>query len=144
MNPAKEYLSQIKTLDSKIRRKQQEARELRDAALSLGSTQPDPDRVRSASPDPDPMASQVGRYVDIQKEVQAMIIELMELKHLIIGQIADLNNSDYMDVLWKRYVDLKTFSRIADEMGYDISTIFRIHGRALQAFNEKYNFVKLQ
>lgn len=143
MNPAKEYLSQIKTLDSKIRRKQQEARELRDAALSLGSTQPDPDRVRSASPDPDPMASQVGRYVDIQKEVQAMIIELMELKHLIIGQIADLNKSDYMDVLWKRYVDLKTFNRIADEMGYDISTIFRIHGRALQAFNEKYNFVKL-
>ena len=48
-----------------------------------------------------------------------------------------------MDVLWKRYVDLKTFSRIADEMGYDISTIFRIHGRALQAFNEKYNFVNL-
>ena len=143
MNPAKEYLSQIKTLDSKIRRKQQEARELRDAALSLGSTQPDPDRVRSASPDPDPMASQVGRYVDIQKEVQAMIIELMELKHLIIGQIMELDESDYMDVLWKRYVDLKTFSRIADEMGYDISTIFRIHGRALQAFNEKYNFVKL-
>lgn len=143
MNPAKEYLSQIKTLDSKIRRKQQEARELRDAALSLGSAQPNPDRVRSASPDPDPMASQVGRYVDIQKEVQAMIIELMELKHLIIGQIMELDESDYMDVLWKRYVDLKTFSRIADEMGYDISTIFRIHGRALQAFNEKYNFVKL-
>ncbi|MBR3236851.1 MAG: hypothetical protein IKF99_00275 [Oscillospiraceae bacterium] len=143
MNPAKEYLSQIKTLDSKIRRKQQEAKELRDAALSLGSTQMDPDRIRSASPDPDPMASQVGRYVDIQKEVQAMIIELMELKHLIIGQIAELDDSDYMDVLWKRYVDLKTFSRIADEMGYDISTIFRIHGRALQAFNEKYNFVNL-
>lgn len=143
MNPAKEYLSQIKTLDSKIRRRQQEAKELRDAALSLGSTQMDPDRIRSASPDPDPMASQVTRYVDIQKEVQAMIIELMELKHQIIGQIAELDDSDCMRVLWKRYVDLKTFSRIADEMGYDISTIFRIHGRALQAFNEKYNFVKL-
>ena len=143
MNPAKEYLSQIKTLDSKIRRRQQEAKELRDVALSLGSTQMDPDRIRSASPDPDPMASQVGRYVDIQKEVQAMIIELMELKHQIIGQIAELDDSDCMRVLWKRYVDLKTFNQIADEIGYDIRTIFRIHGRALQAFNEKYKFVKM-
>lgn len=143
MNPAKEYLSQIKTLDSKIRRRQQEAKELRDVALSLGSTQMDPDRIRSASPDPDPMASQVTRYVDIQKEVQAMIIELMELKHQIIGQIAELDDSDCMRVLWKRYVDLKTFNQIADEIGYDIRTIFRIHGRALQAFNEKYKFVKM-
>ena len=138
MNQAKAYLSQIKNLDYKIRMRQQEAAELRDAAMSLGSLQLDPDRVRSSSPDPDPMASQVGRYVDILNEVEAMIRELMELKHKILGQIQALDDKTYMEVLWKRYVSLETFSQIAEEMGYDIRTIFRIHGRALQMFNEKF------
>ncbi|MBR3231184.1 MAG: hypothetical protein IKF75_00755 [Lachnospiraceae bacterium] len=138
MNPAKEYLGRIKNLDCKIRRRQQEAEELREAALSFGSIQPDPDRFRSASPAPDPMASQVSRYVDIQKEVETMILELMELKHTIIGQIQALEDKTYMEILWKRYVDLEAFSQIADEMGYNLRTVFRIHGRALQMFNEKY------
>ncbi len=143
MNQAKAYLSQIKNLDYKIRIRQQEADELREAAMSLGVKQLDPDRVPSSSPDPDPMASQVTRYVDIQKEVEAMILELMELKHTIIGQIQALDDQTYMEVLWKRYVNLEAFKQIAEEMGYDIRTVFRIHGRALQMFNEKYKFIKL-
>lgn len=138
MNQAKAYLSQIKNLDYKIRRRQQEAAELRDEALSLGGMQLDPDHIRSASPDPDPMASQIGRYVDIQKEVEEMIIELMDLKHKIIGQIEAIEDARYMEVLWKRYVDLEPFGQIAAEMRYDVRTIFRIHGRALQMFDAKY------
>ena len=138
MNQAKAYLSQIKNLDYKIRRRQQEAKELREAAMSFGSLQLDPDRVRSTSPDPDPMAGKVGGYVDIQKEVDAMIIELMELKHKIIGQIEQIEEVPYMDVLSMRYVDFMTFDAIAREMHCDIRHVFRLHGRALQVFEEKF------
>lgn len=136
MNKAKEYLSQIRTLDSQIRRRQQEVQELRESAMSMGGASLDANHIRTDSPDPDPLASKVSRYVDLLNETNDMINDLVELKHRIIGQIQMLDDAKYMDVLWKRYVDLKTFDQIADEMNYSVRHITSIHGRALQMFEE--------
>lgn len=144
MNQAKVYLNQLRILDSKIQRRQQEVDELKQAAMSLGSVGLDPDKVRTDSPDPDPLASRIVNYVKMENEINEMIDEFIDLKHTIIGQIQMLEDANCMDVLWKRYVDRKTFVQIAEEMHYDISTIFRIHGRALQMFNEKFIFVNVQ
>lgn len=138
MNKAKEYLNQIRNLDSQIRRRQQEVMELKESVTSMSGIQLDADHIRTDSPDPDPLASKVGKYVDMQNEINDMIDELILLKHTIVGQIQKLGEAKYMDVLWKRYVDLKTFEQIADEMSYSVRHITSIHGRALQAFEEMY------
>lgn len=138
MNRAKIYLGQIKALNRKILIREQEVAELRAAAMSQGSLQMDPERVRSASPDPDPMGSKVARYADLQKEVDALILELTEAKHTITGQILQLDDDRYIEVLWKRYVELEAFRQIAEEMGCDIRHVFRIHGRALQLFEQTF------
>ena len=140
MNYAKEYLNQIRDLDAKIKQRQQDVEELRTAAMSSGSLQLDANRIRTDSPDPDPLASKVGRYVDIEKEIGEMLLELTELKHTIIGQIQMLGDQKYTDVLWKRYVELESFAQIASEMGYNVRHVTRIHGRALQMFNDYFDF----
>lgn len=141
MNQAKEYLNQIRTLDSKIARRQQEIEELRTAAMSSGTQQLDEFKIRTDSPDPDPLATAVSRYVDMQKEVEEMILELTEMKHEVIGQISMLDDARYMEVLWKRYVDLKSFGEIAEEMNYTLRHVTNLHGRALQMFNEMFEFL---
>ena len=108
--------------------------------MSSGSLQLDANRIRTDSPDPDPLASKVGRYVDIEKEIGEMLLELTELKHTIIGQIQMLGDQKYTDVLWKRYVELESFAQIASEMGYNVRHVTRIHGRALQMFNDYFDF----
>lgn len=140
MNKAKAYLNQIKALDIRIQRRQQEVEELRAAAMSIGSLNLNPDRVKKTSPDPDPLASKISKYVDMENEINDMIDELIDLKHLVIGQIEKLEDANCMDVLLKRYVDFKTFDQIADEMHYSRRHITNIHGKALQMFNERFSF----
>lgn len=138
MNQAKAYLNQIRELDVKIRQRRDEIDVLRETAMSQ-SMQLDADRIRTDSPDQDPMATKVIRYVEIQKEVEDLLLELMELKHTVIGQIHQLNDANLMTVLCMRYVELMTWEQIADDMGYSLQHVFRIHGKALEAFGQKFD-----
>ena len=140
MNQAKLYLSQIKILNGKIKRRQQEVDDLREAAMSLGGSGLDANKVRTDSPDPDPLATKVSKYVDLEKEIDAMIDEFIDLKHTIIGQIEELTDSKYIDVLFKRYVDCKSFRQISREMNYSEDHTKRLHGQALQEFNNAFDF----
>lgn len=140
MNQAKEYLSQIRTLDIMIRQRQNEANILKDAAMSSGSLNMDPNRSKTESPDPDPLADKIAQYVDIQNEIDGMIADLIILRHTIIQQIQRLGNPSYIEVLYKRYVELKQFEMIAEEMHYTVRHITRLHGMALKMFNELFEF----
>ena len=137
MNKAKEYLNQIKELNVAIRHRQMEVEELREAVMN-SSAKLDANRIRTDSPDQDQLAARIARYCDMEKEVDAMVNELIELKHTIIGQIQQLGDARYMEVLWMRYVDLQPFDEIADQMGYSLQHVFMLHGQALEAFNLKY------
>ena len=141
MNKAKEYLNQIRELDAKIQQRQDEVEKLRAFVMSQ-SAKLDANRVRTDSPDQDPLAAKIAKYVDMEKEVDAMIDELIELKHTIIGQIHQLTGAKYIEVLWARYVDLESFDQIADSMGYSLQHVFTLHGRALQMFGEKFEILE--
>ena len=67
-----------------------------------------------------------------------MIDEYIEKKNLIIGQIDSIENEDYYNILFSRYIEKKTFEVIATEMKYSWRQIIRLHGKALKAFEEKY------
>ena len=41
-------------------------------------------------------------------------------------------------ILFSRYIEKKTFEKIATEMEYSWRQIVRLHGKALQQFEKKY------
>lgn len=139
MNKTKEYLSQIRVLTIRIRQKQQELEALQDNIMSLGGMQ-DANHIRTDSPDPDPMASKVGKYVDMEAEIKDLISQLIETRHVIIDQIQMLDDARYVEILYARYVTMETFGQIANEMHFATRHVLRLHGRALQVFGKKFGY----
>lgn len=132
---AKEYLWQIRILETKIRRRMMQVDELHALATCMGSLSPT-DRVQS-SPDGDKMSGYVTKWTDMEREAVRMIDELTCLKNKIIGQIHMLDNEKHIQILEMRYIDKETFEQIAVTMHMDIRHVFRLHGYALQEFAKK-------
>lgn len=134
---AKNYLRQIRLLDQKISQRVEEAAELRQLALGFHAVEIKEDAVQT-SPDGDKLAEAVGRYVDMEEEIDRMIDDFVDLKHKIIGQIQNISDERLMTVLFLRYVRYLSFEEIAVEMSYTYKWVCDLHGQALQEFEKKY------
>lgn len=135
---AKEYLRQIAVLDAKIKRRQTEIEELKTAATHI-TTMFDENKiqVQSSGRADDKIANIVTRWVVMEQNVAEMLDQLMNLRHKIIGEIHQLTDDRYIQILEMRYLDLCTFEQIAVTMHMDIRHIFRLHGYALQEFTKR-------
>ncbi len=125
---AKEYLLQIKKLDSLINNKLAEVDHWKTVAFSTGAYS-EGERVQSSG-NKQKMASAIDRYIDIQAEITADIDRLIDLKQEVIRTIEVLPAAEY-DLLHKVYVQGWTLDEIADH--YDRSRRWAdgTHGMAL-------------
>lgn len=125
---SKEYLLQIRKLDTMINNKQTEVDHWKAVAEGTGAWS-DGERVQSSG-NKQKMASAVDRYVDIQAEITDDIDKLIRLKREVIKTIEPLPEKEY-DVLHKFYVQGMTFEDIADFHERSYSWATSVHGRAL-------------
>ena len=133
MISAKQYLQQLKRLDTKIDQRLQELAELKARAFGSGGAAPEGDRVQT-SLNGDKLAGSVAAYVDLEAEINRMIDDYVDRKHRIIGEIQQLPDDRYVKILFKRYVEDKSFEKIAKELHYSYDHICRLHGNALTEF----------
>ena len=134
---SKEYLSQIEILDIKINQKMKELEELRLLATSTGSFDYDKERVK-ASGTGDNVERKIINYVSLEENINKMIKKYADLRHKIINEIQGLDKVSHIDILFKKYVENKSFDVIAVEMKYSYSHVKYLHGEALQVFGQKY------
>jgi DNA-directed RNA polymerase specialized sigma subunit len=132
----KDYLNQISRLNRMINNKLTEITQLRELSYSISAIGSE-EKVMSSS-DPDKIGSTYAKIDEMEHNLDNMIDEYIEKKDLIIGQIDSMENEDYYNILFSRYIEKKTFEVIATEMKYSWRQIIRLHGKALKAFEEKY------
>lgn len=132
----KDYLNQISRLNRMINNKLAEVSQLRELSRSISAVKNE-ERVMSSS-DPDKIGTIYVKIDEMEHNLDNMIDEYIEKKNLIIGQIDGIENEDYYNILFSRYIEKKTFEVIATEMKYSWRQIIRLHGKALKAFEEKY------
>lgn len=134
MTDAKAYLKRIRLYDSHINNKMEELERLK--AMVTKITQTLREDAGGGSRSQDKVGDAVSRIVDLQTELNAEIDRYIDSKAEIRNALNKIQKQRYFDVLYKRYVLFKTWQQIADEMGYaDIRNVYRLHGRALLAFN---------
>lgn len=138
---AKEYLQQLKLLDVKIDQKLKQAGDLRQMAQVTGALDCSKDRVQT-SPSEDSLSNAVIRYLSLEEEIDRQIDQFVDLKNLIINQIQELKDVNYVQVLFKRYVEYKALEVIAVEMGYTYQYVRILHGHALQDFEKIINTIQ--
>lgn len=129
----KEYLKQIELLDCKIKHKEAQLRELEARIMQAGGVNYGRERMQS-SPKGDKMAEDVIRMIDLQEQISAEWAAYFKKKQEIVNRIYRMDEAAYIDVLIKRYVELKGFEVIAEEMHYSISYTYELHRKALHAF----------
>ena len=138
----KTYLQQISRLDRMINNKLSEISQLRELAMSVSAVKNE-ERVQN-TPNFDKIGTAYCKIEEMEEKLYKLIDEYVDKKNLIISQIDGIENETYYEILFARYIEKKTFEKIADEMTYSFRNITRLHGRALQEFEKKYgNLYKL-
>ena len=132
---------QIEILSVKIEQKKQRAKEYRDLALCSGGFDYSKERVQTSNLGGQ-IEDRIIRYVSLESEITENIFMLQQMKDKITGEIHNLNNSDYIILLYKRYVECKTLGQISKDMHYSYDRIRHMHGNALMEF-EKINLSTL-
>ena len=125
---AKEFLSQAYRLDLRINSKIEQIAALNDLAHKATSVVTglphSPNKGKSA------MADTVDKIVDLQREINADIDTLVDLKAEIVNVIKAIDNKEYQTILEKRYLCFMTWESIAVDMGYSIQHLYRLRERA--------------
>lgn len=132
----KEYLNQISRLNRMINNKLVEIQQLRDLALGISSISTG-ERVQS-TPDFDKIGSKMAKIDEFEKNLDETIDKYVDLKNRIIGQIESMEDEITYNILFSRYIEKKQFELIAIEMEYSWRQIIRLHGKALNQFEEKF------
>ena len=132
----KDYLNQISRLNRMINNKLVEIQQLKEMSCSISAIT-NGEKVQT-SLSPDKIGSSIAKIDEMERNIDSMIDEYVDKKNLIISQIDSIGNETYYNILFAKYVERKTFEKIADEMTYSWRQIVRLHGRALQEFERLY------
>ena len=133
---AKEYLGQVSRINRMIKNKVSEIAQLTEIAINISAIDTE-ERVQT-SPDFDKIGKMFVRIDEEEDKLNSLIFEYIELKNKIISQIEGIKEETLYCVLFSRYVENKTFEKIAIDMQYSFRQITRLHGKALLAFDKMY------
>lgn len=143
---AKEYLSQLRILDTRITQKIEELDQLKSLVQARG-LRTDTDRVQT-SPE-NVQESVIAKYLDLETKIDQMIDCYVTKKDKIINQIHELNDDRYIQVLYLHYVpdknhrtkrleEIAVTMKKANGAPYTYDHINHIHGEALKIFEKKF------
>ncbi len=125
------YLSQARTLNMRIDAGFERIQQLR--ALSERRTAVyGRERVR-ASGAADGRMDVVARIVDAERELDAQIDQMIELKEEIAAVIERVPDERMRALLEFRYLNCCTWDEVAERMNYTTRSIYNLHTAALQA-----------
>ena len=134
---AKEYLQQLQKLDIIINQKLQELDELKKMG-GIKCIDCTMEKVQSSQKHCATFENVLIKIIDMENEINTDIDKLVNKRHCIINQINELQNVQYIEILYKRYVEYKDLKKIAKEMEYTYDYIRKIHVKALQNFEKRH------
>lgn len=133
---AKEYLREIRTLDKRVDQKRREFDTLRKGRTYVGGMDYSQERVQT--PTGLGFTGLSDKLADMQQDINDDIDEFNDMRHARIDQIQQLSKIEYMDILFRRYVQYQSFETIASEMRYTYNYVCNLHGEALREFERKF------
>lgn len=134
----KEYLSQVSSLERRIRTQKDEIDMLRELSVSV-SIRYDGERVQTSGCH-DSLASAVIHIQEEEDKLADMIKKYLEVKEIIKNQIFRMDNPLYSDLLFEKYVVGLSFIKMQETMNYSRRQLIRLHGVALLEFEKKYKY----
>ena len=139
----KEYFSQTLTLNKRIKSKLDHLAVIRELVSKATSTMSDMPPCESR--DVHKMEEAICRMVDLEKEVDADVERLVNLRLEQVRIISEIEKPLYQLILEQRYLCCHSWDYISEELEYDQRYLLRLNNEALMAAEElmqKRNFEK--
>lgn len=134
---AKKYLGQLEVIDTKIQQRLEELEVLKADVYHVGGVDYSREKVQSLGKG-DRLCKEVVRFMALNDEINTEIDEFTEIKRQVIKEIQSLNDSNYIKVLFKVYVQYKSLKIASYEMKMSYQYVRSIHKKALASFEAKY------
>lgn len=133
----KEYLQQVYKINQKIKRLTKRRDDIRADMYSIGSPagHMDADKVQTTMSG-DKMLNLIAKVDTLERDIVVEISQLTDTKDTICRQIERVKDERYKNILFQRYVLLKSWESIAVDLDYHIKWVYRLHGEALKAFQK--------
>lgn len=128
---AQEYLNQVRQIDEQMRIIQSQISnivELSGLSYDKIPTQPNGDSK---------VAKLAMRRVELLDKYEHKRDELLKARYEVTDTILTLKGMYQQEILFKRYVELKRWKRIAREMNLSERMVFNVHREALQTIGER-------
>lgn len=132
----KAYLSQISKFDLMIKNKTSELAALREMCYGLTAIKNE-ERVQT-TPNFDKIGTAVAKLDELERKTNDLMVLYVEKRNKITDQIDAIEDKVIYGILFARYIENKTFERIAADMNYSFRQITRLHGKALAEFENRY------
>lgn len=129
---AKDFLRRHEVSSLKIKALEEEIKNLYDSLLQAPANDGQP-RGSGTSDSTGLMAAKIA---DMREESEFLWQQQQMIRRDIERTLYQLEDAEEFRVCWARYIDLKDWQEIAEEMGRTERTAQRIHGRALQGVQE--------
>lgn len=139
---AKEYLEQVGNKEIYIRNLQKKIERLRKVLDSAGAVQYDTTKVQAACTI-NKINDLYSKIDEQQQLVDDLRLDFGDFKKKVSDEIDQLNDDRYKNILHQKYIELKTWKKIAMDMNYNVRYLFHIHGAALSEFYKIHNKLEL-
>ena len=127
---AQVYLEEVELLDARIKNKLIEQIQWRDIALGITANM-EGERVKSSTTTKSKMADAVTKCVDMEREIDSLIDNLIDLKKDVIQTLEMLDNATEYKLLHLRYIQYVPLKDIADMWDWEYTNVTTTHGRAI-------------
>ena len=114
---AKEYLDEIGVITERIKQKEIQLECLRETAGGAAALRYDKVQIQN-SPQGDMLEKKVIELIELEESILVEKVHLEKLRAQVISQIHELDDERYIKVLFKRYVEKKSYELIAVECSY--------------------------
>jgi hypothetical protein len=130
----KEYFSQTLTLNKRIKSKLDHLAVIRELVSKATATMSDMPPCESR--DVHKMEEAICRMVDLEKEVDADVERLVNLRLEQVRIISEIEKPLYQLILEQRYLCCHSWDYISEELEYDQRYLLRLNNEALAAAEE--------
>lgn len=130
----KKLLQQAFILNKQILQKHEEIERI-EAIATKTTTILQQDKIFSST-NSDKIGECIAKKDEIVRQLSDDLDALIMISKSIIEAINSLDNELHKLVMTERYLNLKSWERIAVDINYDYRYVLKLHGRALQELNK--------
>lgn len=135
---AKEYMSQIRRLDAQIRSKELEIKDIWNKMKGVQAINYEPkEGISGTKNTKSPQEKYFNLYDQYQNDLKRTLMESIAKRKEAMEVVDSIENGYYIDVLYKKYFQDRSWKQIANEMNYSLPYVYQLHGKALQEVKKR-------